>query len=237
MFYAFDGTEFGFLTAFLEAFFDEEAYLCSRPSQLPMVELKEVTTDEIRAKKALIRLSSFDSAFPYELNRLLRAGEPNAEQTAFRYFKILANEKHSVRNKLAIPEVFSAQQQIKRVNLEIHRMHGFIRFTECANQLLYAPFAPDNDICDLLVPHFRTRLNLAFVLHDVKRKKAAFCDGETFFVYPLEKAEIFLSAEESEWQDLFQRYYQAVNIPQRERLQQMRGYLPKRYWKFLPELR
>lgn len=238
MFYLFDGTKLGFLTAFLEAFSDDDAYLCSRASQLPMVELKEVKTDEIRAQKAAERLSTFDTGFSYELDRLLRAGESDSEQIAFHYFKRLALMKRSIRNRLAIPDVFAAQQRIKKVNLEIHRMHGFIRFMESENGLLYAPFSPDNDICDLLVPHFRARLcEYAFVLHDVKRKKAAFCDGETFFLSPLEQADIFLSANESEWQSLFKRYYQAVNIPERERLTQMRGYMPKRYWKFMPELK
>ena len=237
MFYLFDGTKYGFLTAFLEGFFDPDAYLCSRTSQLPMYELKEVKTDEQRAKKAEQRLLTFDSGFTYELNRLLRLGNADAEQIAFRYFKTLALEKQSIRTRLALPEVFEAQQQIKKLNLEIHRMHGFIRFTEAENGLLYAPFSPDNDICDLLVPHFRARLGeYAFVLHDVKRKKASFCDGETSFLAPLEKAEIFLSASETQWQDLFKRYYKAVNIPERERLTQMRGYMPKRYWKFLTEL-
>ena len=238
MFYLFDGTKFGFLTAFLEAYFDEDAYLCSRQTQLPMSALKEVQTDEIRAQKAEKKLSSFDSAFCYELDRLLRSGKTDSEQIAFRYCKVLAKEKQRIRNRLANPDVFAAQQRIKSVNLEIHHMHGFIRFMECENGLLYAPFSPDNDICDLLVPHFRARLSeYVFILHDVKRKKATFCDGETFFVHPLEQADVFLSASETEWQALFKRYYQAVNIPERERLDQMRGYMPKRYWKFLPELK
>lgn len=238
MFYLFDGTKYGFLTAFLEAFHDADAYLCSRQTQLPLSALKEVKTDEIRAKKAENKLSLFDSGFRYELDRLLRAGEEDSEQIAFRYCKVLAQEKRNVRNRLANPDVFAAQQRIKRVNLEIHRMHGFIRFIECENGILYAPFAPDNDICDLLVPHFLERLHdYIFVLHDVKRKKAAFCDGETFFVHPLEKADVFLSSNEVEWQALFKQYYKTVNIPQRERLNQMRGYMPKRYWKFLLELK
>ena len=34
---------------------------------------------------------------------------------------------------------------------------------------------------------------------------------------------------------IIKKYYAAVNIPSRERLAQMRGYMPARYWKFLPE--
>ena len=41
----------------MEAFSDDDAYLCSRASQLPMVELKEVKTDEIRAQKTCLKVS------------------------------------------------------------------------------------------------------------------------------------------------------------------------------------
>ena len=119
---------------------------------------------------------------------------------------------------------------------EIHRLHGFVRFLESASGALYAPLSPDNDVVDLLVPHFRSRLpEFPFVLHDVKRKKAAVYDGKNTFLAPLEQAEVVLSASEQAWQTLWQRYYKSVNIPQRERLKQMKGYMPVRYWKFMPE--
>ena len=69
----------------------------------------------------------------------------------------------------------------------------------------------------------------------MKRKKAAVYDGEHSFTAPLQKAEILLSADEQDWRALWKNYYESVNIPSRERLKQMRGYMPVRYWKFLSE--
>ena len=74
-----------------------------------------------------------------------------------------------------------------------------------------------------------------FVLHDVTRKKATVYDGKNLFNAYLPCADVLLSADEQGWQSLWKRYYAAVNIPSRERLKQMRGYMPVRYWKFLPE--
>ena len=142
----------------------------------------------------------------------------------------------AVRSRLAEPTVFAATEKIRRVSYEIHRFHGFIRFMETESGALYAPFSPDNDICDLLAPHFRARLpQFPFVLHDVGRKKAAVYDGEHVFVAPLDRADVMISANENDWQALWKKYYAAVNIPSRERLKQMRGYMPARYWKFMPE--
>ena len=194
-------------------------------------------TDLQKATRVQARLLSFDTRIMRDISYLLRSGEEDSIQAAFLYTRLLARTKKPVREMLAIDEVFDAVQRIKRVGLEIHHFHGFIRFTESANHALYAPFSPDHDICDLLVPHFRARLGgITFALHDVKRKKAALFDGKNTLVVPLDKADVLLSADEEAWQMLWKTYYQAVNIPSRERIQQMRSYMPVRYHPFLTEL-
>ena len=237
MIYFFDGSEDGFFTAFLQAFHDENALLTSKKTQLILGEEPLfVQTDSAKAHKAKERLKTFDSYCLKDLDLLLRSGEADNEQAAFEYFRLLAKEKRPVKNQLAEPAAFKVMEYIRKVGLEVHRFHGFIRFIETASGALYAPFAPDNDICDLLVPHFRARLPaFPFVLHDITRQKAAVYDGKNVFLAPLQQADVLLSANEENWQALWKRYYAAVNIPSRERLRQMRGFMPKRYWKFLPE--
>ena len=238
MLYLFDGTKNGFLTAFVRAFGDEDAVLSSKTVQLLLWQGQvRVETDFAVAEKAQNRLLSFDRDCMRDLDILLRSGMENNEQIAFRYFRLLAKIKLPVGKRLADLDVFHAVECMKKVGNEIHKFHGFIRFMETASGALYAPFSPDNDICDLLAPHFKARLpQFPFVLHDVKRKKATVYDGQTLFTAPLDEANILLSADETGWRSLWKKYYAAVNIPSRERLKQMRGYMPARYWKFLPEL-
>ena len=237
MVYIFDGSEKGFYTAFLSAYHDEYALLSSRQIQLPLGTMpKFVKTDERKAEKARARVGQIDSRALEEIKLLLRSGEEDGEQTAFLYLREIAKAQKPMRGQLQNESVFEAMQKIKRIRHEIHRFHGFIRFMETASGTLYAPFSPDHDICDLLVPHFRARLpKFSFVIHDVKRNKAAVYDGVHCFVAPLKEASVVISASEEGWQALFKKYYQAVNIPSRERLKQMRGYMPVRYQKFMLE--
>ena len=237
MIYVYDGTKNGFLSAFLQAFKDPRALVTSKQTQLRLDEpLIQVQTDVQKAEKAENRLLSFDRDCMRDLDRLLRSGEEDNEQAAFEYLRFLAQMKAPVGRRLTEPCVFKAMEYIKKVGFEIHRFHGFIRFMETASGALYAPFSPDNDICDLLAPHFRKRLpEFPFVLHDVKRKKATVYDGKNTFNAYLPQANVLISADETEWQSLWKGYYQAVNIPCRERLKQMKGYMPVRYWEFLPE--
>jgi probable DNA metabolism protein len=237
MIYVYDGTKNGFLSAFLQAFKDPYALVTSKQVQLRLGEpLIQVETDDQKAEKAENRLLSFDRDCMHDLDRLLRSGEEDHEQVAFEYLRLLAQKKSPVGKRLTEPCVFKAMEYIKKVGFEIHRFHGFIRFMETASGALYAPFSPDNDICDLLAPHFRKRLpEFPFVLHDVKRKKATVYDGKNTFNAYLPQANVVISADETEWQSLWKGYYQAVNIPCRERIKQMKGYMPIRYWDFLPE--
>jgi len=238
MLYQFDGTKEGFLTAFTMAYTDEDALLSSKTVRMRIGDRQVcVETDFRIAEKAENRLLSFDRNCMDDLDFLLRSGMENNEQIAFLYFRFLAKCKRPVGKRLAEQDVFHAVECIKRVGFEIHRFHGFIRFMETASGALYAPFSPDNDICDLLAPYFKRRFpDFPFVIHDVKRKKAAVYDGKAIFLAPLDEAQVLISSDEQAWQALWKDYYAAVNIPSRERLKQMKGYLPTRYWKFLPEM-
>lgn len=237
MFYFFDGTKNGFLTAMVAAFHDESAVLTSKKIQLTLGESSVfVPTDDKKAARTEARLQEIDRHCLWELDTLLRCGEIDNEQTAFLYLRAVAKAGRAIRNKLALSEVFKAKEYIQKVSFEIHRLHGFIRFMQTESGALYAPFSPDNDVCDLLLPHFCARLpHYPFVLHDVKRKKAAVYDGVRRFVAPLHNADVLLSEKETAIQSLFKEYYDSVNIPERARPKQMRAYMPKRYWKFLTE--
>ncbi len=237
MTYFYDGGKQGFLTALALSFRDKDAVLTAGNAQLSLGQQTVfVSGDPARAAAVEKRLLSFDKHCMKDLDLLLRSGDEGKDGVAFAYFRLLAQEKRPVRDTLALPAALAAAVRMRRVGTELHRMRGFLRFMESASGALYAPCSPDNDLVDLLLPHFRARLpRYPFVIHDVKRKKAAVYDGAHAFNAPLAQAEVLLSADEQAWQELWRKYYKIVNIPERERLKQMRGYLPVRYRKFMNE--
>ena len=237
MIYFFDGSKEAFLTAFLLAYRDKDALLTAGSHQLALGQKSIfVPADPEKARRCETRFTELDKTCMRDLSLLLRSGEEMRGQIAFRYFRLIAERQRAVRNELAEDAVTEASECIRRVTLEAHRLKGFVRFMECASGALYAPISPDNDVSDLLLPHFRGRLpHIPFVLHDVRRAKAAVWDGTHSFSAPLEKAEVILAADETAWQSLWRQYYASVNIPSRKRIRQMKGYMPVRYWKFMPE--
>ncbi len=135
-----------------------------------------------------------------------------------------------------LDEILKFNALTYKITGELHRLKGLLRFIECENGVLYAPYSPDNNITDLLAEHFKHRLSCEkFVIHDIKRKLATIYDGNSLLTGKVGNAEIYVSEREKEFENLWKKYYKSVNIESRPHTKQMKGSMPVRYWKFLPE--
>ena len=240
-YYLVDGTENSFYTAVFEAYNDRDCIITSeRDLQLGLgFNLKEIATDDEKAERVKNKLHSLDRYALKELNLVLRSCDTLKENAAFEYIKLIIGSGGAVRNMLANPTVLEVSDIRSRVTRELHRLRGFLRFIENDAGVLYAPYSPDNDITDLLARHFADRLsNQRFVIHDLKRQIAALYDGEEIVMTSVgSDAEVYLSEYEKYFEDLWKQYYKSINIASRPHEKQMRGYMPVRYWKYLPEKR
>lgn len=233
-----DGTAEGFYTAVFMAYREEGAVITSlKNRQLSFdTEIIGVETDDEKVARVRAKLDKLDRFAAGDIDLALRSGDSLKEQTAFEYIKLLVSKGHAVRRMLSEPTVIAMTEMIERVTGELHKMKGFLRFMETASGALYAPYSPDNDITELIAPHFKARLGAhKFVIHDIKRKKAALSDGKTWFMADVGDAEVYLSEYEKVFEDLWKKYYTSVNIKERPHEKQMKSYMPVRYWKFLPE--
>ncbi len=227
-----------FFTAVFDGYKDETAYLTSSAFFQPALgdRVVCVRTDEEKAERVVKKIRSLDGRALYEIERILRSNDPEREQIAFSYLRVLVKEQRPVRGMLLKAEIRRAMDALNKVTKEVHHMKGFLRFQETQDGVFYAPFSPDHDIVDLLVPHFSARFNgTPFILHDVKRKKAAVSDGKKYGVFAAERADVLLSEQEDALLGLWKSYYKNVSIAARKNTRQMKNYMPVRYWRFMPE--
>ena len=189
------------------------------------------------ALNTLGNISALDARCLREIGLILRRGCDTREMTALSYLRRIVHEHGPVRDRLSEPEVLEAMTELKKVTGEAHNFTGFLRFMEGANGVFYGPFSPDNDILDLILPHFLKRFaSQPFVIHDTARCKAALYNGKECIVTQTDKkVSVALSAYEDSFQALWKEYYSSVNIAQRPHERQMKGYMPVRYWKYMPE--
>ncbi len=233
-----DGSPEAFFTAVFDAFAEKECIVTSDENVQLAFDSQVIRTvyDEEKCERVRKGIARYDKDAEDDVLFVLRSCDPLKEQIAFEYIKKLMKSKTAVKKMLSLPEVIEFNDILYKVTGEAHRLKGLLRFMESRDNVLYAPYSPDNDITDILMRHFASRLkNERFVIHDVKRKIAGMYNGHEWIMNYVGEAEVYLSEYERAFENLWKKYYLAVNIEERPHEKQMKRSMPVRYWKFLPE--
>ena len=138
------------------------------------------------------------------------------------------------------PDVCAVLNAAFKVQYEIHRLTGLLRFSPNSEGMYIARCSPDHYILPGLADHFFLRFGeTPWAIIDEKRE-VCLCreKGEPPKLIPLAD---FLSpgaAESSRndsWEDLWRLYHRSVNNETRKNLRLQRQFMPLRYQKYLPE--
>lgn len=135
--------------------------------------------------------------------------------------------------------VLAIRNAAKSVGREAHRMKEFVRF-ERVGDLYFAKISPYYDVLPLIIHHFKTRFsNQQWVLFDPERNYG--------FAYNLHNVIPFtpadknfgklLNTSEESYESLWKTYFKHINIPERKNSRYQQRNMPKRYWKYLPEMK
>ena len=153
---------------------------------------------------------------------------------AFRYAHFMLKVRKDVSEMLGEKCVSDFSYTVQRVLHERHIVSGFLRFKESARGVMYAEYAPDNDITALLAPHFLRRLGaIPFIIHDGRRGKVAISNGRNIKVFKTNLPANYTPSEvETEMNVLWRRYFQEINIKERKNTRQQDAFFPRRYRKY-----
>ena len=185
----------------------------------------------------VLKIARQNILYPISILRS-EAAKKKRFKVLFDYLNVaISNKNIDVSKAFALPEIQAFTDLKNRIYTETHRFKGFLRFMETEKGFYYACYEPDNDITELLVPHFTARLQSPFIIHDIKRNILALCDGKRYKILNGgdNGVTVFMSESEEIFLDLWQQYYKSINIEERKNLRQMRNYMPERYWKNLSE--
>lgn len=244
MIYLYDGSFEGALTGVYQMFHDKGAVedqkllIRDRYQYAILDQIVEVTADETAASKVA---SSIIDTFGSEAFRQIGyayLSEDDAFGTKlYRCLKSAYKLGSKGMENMSDPHILSIYKCYNAVARESHRMIGFIRFVELENKVFYAQFEPTYDLLGLVVPHFKERLaDQLWVIHDTKRRKAAFYNKETVHFSDLDPVEaLYFSSREEEYQQMWQAYYDHIAIDERKNPKLHRQMMPKKYWQFLTE--
>jgi len=131
-----------------------------------------------------------------------------------------------------------------KVQFEIHRMYGILRFFPGGEGEYVARCAPDFLILPALGSYFTVRFgDTPWVIIDEKRGLILSRFAEEGLP-PKTEIQILdgpLAAKSGsntdEWEDLWRHYHKTINNESRKNPDLQRQFMPKRYWKYLPEVK
>lgn len=196
-----------------------------------------IRTDKAKADRVINGVKNISEAAAFDIRAVFLTVVPDKDMLIYRFLLLLFKHKAAALDMLNKPELVEFNEAAKRFTYECHRMHGFLRFCETEEGILYAPMYADHDILEHILPHFIDRLQCnPFMIHDVARQKIAACyAGRVRMMDIDDKLTIKLSGREVEIQSVWRKYFKHMAIEERVNKVRQRGFLPVRYRKYLPE--
>ena len=133
------------------------------------------------------------------------------------------------------PDTLAVLDAAYKVQREVDRMRGLLRFSP-QNGVYAARCAPDHFVLPALERHFSARFGeTSWAIIDEKRE---LCLSRT----PPEPAKLVRERADAQgaggdgWEELWRHYHSTINNEERKNPALQRQFMPKRYWKYLPEM-
>ena len=240
--YIYDGSFEGILTAVFEAFSRKQVpdAILSEHGLQQDITSSYIFIDTDCAKSDRVYNSIWRNISEDALKNCYHAflsEDPQAGTLIYRYLKLGWRMGSRVDLHLSDNTVFNMMSINRRLEFEVHRLTGFVRFRQVEGGIFYSTISPDNNVVELLAPHFAERLSdQPWIIHDIKREIAALYNTKTWIVSEFSADDIPLSTEDEKlYSVLWKQFFKTLSIPSRENPKLQRQLMPRRYWDHLTE--
>ncbi len=234
----------GFLTAIYYAFYSKDEIISIDSDTYTDIDMlttvRYLETDVEKYKK--VKNAIVTKIDPLALNKVYTLYLSNYKDKGilcYKYLKTAFKIGSNIHNHLYLDVVDEIDLVERRVSLEAHRFTGLVRFSLINNKFLYSSIEPDNNILQLISPHFENRFsNEYWIIHDVKRNIASVYNKVSWEITEMNE-DIYNSLKDytDEFEDLWKNYFVSTAIKERSNPKLQKRMMPKRYWKNLTEIK
>jgi probable DNA metabolism protein len=256
MYYVYDGSFEGFLSAVTEVFRSEAeesmgsnhySSVCKEEDIMPLI-------PHVRSKKiegiaeAFGRYLSdhFCKEMPETVYRAFLSDIPGIEEAIIGFIRLARRVRKDPIDMLNIECVRKVAEASKRTGRETHKYMGLLRFRKLkisgegdinSSEIFFAEFEPVSNCLSLLGDHFSTRFaDISFFIADRKRNTCLLhTSGHEWSVRKIDKESFEGICAETKYESLWQNYFKCLAVPERINADLQASNMPKRYWKHLVE--
>lgn len=249
--FSFDNTFEGLLTLVFESYrlklFPDEILSKEGCQHLLFGSTITIGTDNRKAERVwngIVAHSSEENA--HRIYRVFLARMPDTPILLFRYIQLIIDSPKNEETNFAHPVVIEINRLHQKVCKEAHRINMFVRFQKTVEGSYYASFAPMYDVLPLCIPHFCDRFaGQLWIIYDLKRNYGFLYDRKNVSRVVFDELKVnvlngqlhptLLAEDEKLFQQLWKQYYKSICIEERKNDRVHRQFLPRRFWKYLPE--
>ena len=193
-----------------------------------------------RVWKGILKKTSKNTC--QEIYKVFLSEQEGIEMLLFNYMRLIIDSSSGIVDDYSNDIVLQVKNLHKKVIREAQRILMFIRFQRTDDDIYYASFEPLYNVLPLTINHFKNRFSdQKWIIYDVKRNYGFFynlkgVDEVRFEMHrPGKVNKEILSNEELFFSDLWRSYYDSTNTKERKNLKLHKQFMPKRFWKYLPE--
>ena len=250
--YTYDGTFEGFLTCIFECY-NRKAFpvdICSRKAEQKYLfaEKLDVITNPKKGERVWKgiqgKLSGRNKELPFYA---FLSEEQGIEMKIYRFLRRLFSAHFNIETDYGDPDVLYLTQVSQKVKKEAMRMMQFVRFQHTKDGLYFCGIEPRYDVIPLVIGHFQKRFaDQRWLLYDLKRNYGVLHEKEKIEEVVISNKEFntitgqvkenVLQEGEEFYQKLWKSYFTHINIKERKNLRLQRQHMPRRFWKYLPEM-
>lgn len=178
--------------------------------------------------------------------RVFESEVPKTEMLIFNYIKLTLESTHNIENDFGSDCVLDITNLHKKIAKETQRIIQFVRFQKTADDIYFAAFEPLYNVMPFTINHFKDRFaDQKWIIYDMKRQYGFYYDMNEVIRIEIKNSRInhsssklddkLLNIEEDFFRKLWKNYFDTINIKERKNLKVHMQFLPKRFWKYLPE--
>ena len=250
--YMYDGTFEGLLTAVFECYSrkDFPADIVSQKGEQKnlFAERFEVKSDAGKADRVWKGVQKkMTTRNRQMLFYAFLSEETGIEMKIYRFMQRLFNESFNIETDFGDADVLDITQTSQKVKKEAMRMLQFVRFQHTKGGLYFCGIEPRYDVIPMTVEHFQKRYaDQRWLLYDLKRNYGILYEKGKMEEVEISNSEFnsmtgkvndnVLEEGEEFYQKLWKSYYTNINIKERKNLRLQRQHMPRRFWKYLPEM-
>lgn len=238
--YCYDGSFDGLLCCVFESYEKKEIptdILLPNPSQTTLLPVKKIATDLQKANRVFLSIpKKISSAALDFVQYAFLTCFPQKELYILLFLRLGYQHGPSVMNMLTNDVVNTLLKAVKHVSNESHLLKGFLRFS-IFNNVLVAEIEPKNYVLPFLTQHFCERYpEERFLIYDKTHSMALVYQPYQSAVIPIDALELpEPDDKEQAFRELWQIFYNTIEIQGRHNPKCRMTHMPKRYWKYMTE--